>query len=422
MLTAAENERLTRYGIKTPMGELLRRDWHPIAGSAEVAGAAVRPVRILGEDLVLFRDRQGTLGLVVDRCPHRGAQMRYGIPENEGLRCPYHGRVFSSEGTCLETPSDRAADGAPWNGQIRAYPVEELGGLVFAYLGPEPVPHLPKWEYLVRQDFIKQIGYMRVPCNWLQVAENALDLEHLYWLHVHYANWALDSKGVSDNDPRREQARFFSAFKDCDYDFEAYEHGIMRWYGKSLKHEGDAALKLPVVFPSLAVVVGPGEYTMNFRVPIDDEETLYLSYMCFQPAGVPIPVQDEIPCFEVPVISPDGECLVDFQNGQDAMVWLTQGVIADRQKEILGREDKGVVMLRRMIEEQLERVTAGEDPMNVFREPPEGEYFPFNLGEAPQRSSYTKGAACGPYGPADSPIQAQIDDLFFASVRSIQGL
>ena len=107
MLTAAENERLTRYGIETPMGELLRRYWHPIAGSAEFAGAAVRPVRILGEDLVLFWDRQGTLGLVVDRCPHRGAQMRYGIPENEGLRCPYHGRVFNCEGTCLETPSDR---------------------------------------------------------------------------------------------------------------------------------------------------------------------------------------------------------------------------------------------------------------------------------------------------------------------------
>ena len=122
------------------------------------------------------------------------------------------------------------------------------------------------------------------------------------------------------------------------------------------------------------------------------------------------------------MLSPDGECLVDFQNGQDAMVWLTQGVIADRQNEILGREDKGVVLLRRMIEEQLERVTAGEDPMNVFREPPEDDYIPFNLGEAPQRSSYTKGAACGPYGPADSPIQAQIDDLFFASVRSIQGL
>ncbi|NPC58556.1 Rieske 2Fe-2S domain-containing protein [Caenimonas soli] len=413
MMTATESEMLTHFGPETPMGDLLRRYWHPIAGSVEVSNRKPKPVRLMGEDLVLFRDKRGRLGLVADRCPHRSAQMRYGVPEEDGLRCPYHGRVFSASGECLHTPSDRGSTVGKWRTGIKAYPVEELGGLVFAYLGPQPAPILPKWEYLVQRNFVKQIGYMRVKCNWLQVAENAVDLEHLYWLHSYYAQWQLDNEGVAKDDPRRAQPNMFAAYKDCEYKFKPFERGIMRWYEKPSEQGDGQAHMLPVIFPHLAVVQGNGEWTMNFRVPIDDTETLYISYMCFNPTGDPVPPQAEIPCYEVPVMGPDGVCLTDFQNGQDAMVWITQGVTANRQLETLGREDHGVVLLRRMLKEQLARVAAGDDPMNVFRAPVDESCFLFNLpAQARSSQSYLPGMACGPYLPSHSPIQELVDTLF----------
>ena len=420
MMTEAESQLLTRFGAGTPMGDLLRRYWHPVAGSVEVSDRKTKPVRLLGEDLVLFRDKQRRLGLVADRCPHRGAQMRYGIPEDEGLRCPYHGRLFSATGECLHTPSDRGASPGMWKTAIKAYPVQEIGGLVFAYLGPEPTPVLPKWEFLVQDNFIKQIGYMRVSCNWLQVAENAVDLEHLYWLHSYYARWLLDNEGVPENDPRRSQANMFAPYKDYEYRFERYERGIMRSYVKhsSSKESNDQTHMLPVIFPHLAVVQGMGERTLNFRVPVDDVETLYFSYMCFNPTDGPVPPQAEIPCFEVPVVGPDGTCLTDFQNGQDAMVWVTQGAIANRQLETLGREDRGVVLLRKMLKEQIERIAAGDDPMNVFRGDVDDSCFRFNLPpQVHQSRGYEPGAACGPYGPTHSPIQDLVDSLFLDAAR-----
>src|SRR3989449_1646358 len=128
MLSKELNEKLTRVGPGTAGGDLLRYYWHPVAGSAELEENPVKKVRILGEDLVLFRDRSGRLGLIDEPCPHRRVSMEYGIPETEGLRCPYHGWVFNHEGRCLEQPAE------PWDSTFKdrvttkSYPVEELQG------------------------------------------------------------------------------------------------------------------------------------------------------------------------------------------------------------------------------------------------------------------------------------------------------
>ena len=190
---ATHDKALTEVGAGTPMGELLRRYWHPV-GLAADAGATPRPVRVLGEDLILFRDGQGRPGLVHPRCAHRGASLYYGRVEAEGIRCCYHGWMFSVDGRCLDQPCE--PEGGKLRGNVRQpwYPLEERYGLVFAYLGPpEKKPLLP------RIDVLEQLGEGEsleaddtslggggppiIPCNWLQHWENVVDSLHVPILH-----------------------------------------------------------------------------------------------------------------------------------------------------------------------------------------------------------------------------------------------
>ena len=153
MLTKEANERLTRVGPGTPMGNLLRRYWHPVTTAIELSKEPVLSVKLLGENLALYRSPNGELGLMAERCPHRGASMVYGIPEDGGLRCPYHGWKFSDEGVCLEQPAEPEESTFKHRVRIPAYPVQELGGLIWAYLGPAPAPLLPRWDMLVARRY-----------------------------------------------------------------------------------------------------------------------------------------------------------------------------------------------------------------------------------------------------------------------------
>ncbi|MEE8519699.1 MAG: Rieske 2Fe-2S domain-containing protein, partial [Dehalococcoidia bacterium] len=138
MLSTEANERLTKVGPGTPMGELMRRYWHPVATTYELAQDPVRAVRILGESLTLFRDRSGSLGLVAQRCGHRGVDLRHGMPQEHGIRCPYHGWMYDATGQCIDQPAEDPEHGFKDKVKILAYPVEEMGGLIWAYLGPAP--------------------------------------------------------------------------------------------------------------------------------------------------------------------------------------------------------------------------------------------------------------------------------------------
>lgn len=205
MLTKEMNEKLTRVGPGTPTGELMRRYWHPVAVVVELQENPVKKVRLLCEDLVLFRDRSGNLGLIDEPCPHRRVSMEYGIPEETGLRCPYHGWLFNQEGQCIEQPAE------PWNSTFKdrvstkAYPVQELGGLIFAYLGPLPAPVLPRYDLLVWNDVLRHVGSTMLNCNFMQCMENSLDPVHVEWLHGYYMDYVWSSR--DPNYTPRYQAR-----------------------------------------------------------------------------------------------------------------------------------------------------------------------------------------------------------------------
>ena len=153
MLTAEENEFLTQVGPGTPAGELLRRYWHPVAIAADLtAENPTKFVRLLGENLVLFVTPKGEPGLLHDRCSHRGASLSYGRVEERGLACAYHGWLYDPKGNCLETPAEPADSKFCLTVKQKAYPVQKLAGLYWAYFGPQPAPAMPKYDVWARTD------------------------------------------------------------------------------------------------------------------------------------------------------------------------------------------------------------------------------------------------------------------------------
>src|SRR5438094_973786 len=154
MLTREENETITRIGAGTPCGELLRRYWQPVAAVGELTDDKPRKrVKMLGEDLVLYRAADGSYGLLAEQCSHRGASLYYGFLEDGCLRCPYHGWLYDASGRCVEQPFEPQQSLMRHTIRHPAYPVQKLGGLLFTYMGPlEKQPLLPRWDVLLRQD------------------------------------------------------------------------------------------------------------------------------------------------------------------------------------------------------------------------------------------------------------------------------
>jgi 5,5'-dehydrodivanillate O-demethylase len=371
MLSIEDNELLTRVGPGTPMGELLRRYWHPIAASGELARRPTKEVTILGEELVLYKDRSGALGLIGRRCPHRRVSLVYGVPEDDGLRCQYHGWKFDQSGQCTEAPfEDTVNPEARFRDRIKlpGYPVQELGGLVFAYLGPQPAPLLPHWAPLTWDEAVHDIAITELPCNWLQCQENSLDPVHTEWLHGNYAQFVREQYGEPDGwMPRR------STLRHQKIGFKAWKYGISKHRLLEGFTEDSDIWKVghPIIFPNILLVGSPFDAVLQFRVPIDDTHTYHVSHSTWRAApGATAPEQPEVPYRYVRLRDEDGSFATQsFQFNQDFMAWITQGEIALRDQERLGESDKGVIMFRQMLKQQIELVRDGGEPMNVFREP-----------------------------------------------------
>ncbi|MBH64549.1 MAG: (Fe-S)-binding protein [Alphaproteobacteria bacterium] len=187
----AEDSELTHVRPTTPMGELLRRSWHPVCLTQQL-GDLPLAVRLLGEDLVAYRDRSGQIGLLHRHCSHRGTSLEFGIVSDRGLRCCYHGWLFDHDGAILETPGEPSGSNLKASFNHGAYPAVEHRGLVFAYLGPPatkpPLPQLDTLETLRDQLVPFSLWH---PCNWLQVLENFMDPIHTIFLHSDYAEIQL---------------------------------------------------------------------------------------------------------------------------------------------------------------------------------------------------------------------------------------
>lgn len=373
MVTAEEQKLFTQVGPGTPGGELLRRYWYPIAALGELDENPVKPVKLLGETLVLYRDRSGTLGLIDSQCAHRRASMTLGVPEDQGLRCPYHGWRFAETGQCLEQPAEKR----PYcdKVKIKAYPVRVACGAVFAYLGPQPAPELPMWDLMTWDNVLHEIAYATLPCNWFQSMENTVDQDHLDWLHVAFSDYVLERNGRPDLRKRFWRAGEFKGDGDRarlkEMLYERNSLGILRRavYGDRDKNHPDWRIGLQVVFPNFNRAVND----LQIRVPVDDTHFTYFLIRAHWLKPGEKAQQDKVPYFRIPLpIDMQGNIHwqhLDAHATQDMAAWISQGPVFDRTKELLGESDKGIRLLRQMFKEQAQLVAEGKEPMNVFRDP-----------------------------------------------------
>jgi 5,5'-dehydrodivanillate O-demethylase oxygenase subunit len=371
METAEQNRLLTQVGPGTPMGELMRRYWQPFAAAADLQDAWTQRVRLLGEDLVLFRDRSGARGLIAEQCPHRSASFLHGIPTERGIRCPYHGWEFNAAGHCLHQPFE--ADNPRFRDTVAttAYPVQELGGVLWAYLGPvspeRPAPLLPRFDGFVAEGSVRILGRALLPVNWLQIMENSLDPVHTEWLHGHQYEFQKEQEGV----------KVAISTPHLKIDFREFEFGITkhRLLEGHSEDSDDWRTGHPILFPNI-LAVGNGDpkaryHSFQMRVPVDDEHTLHLWFNAYvPPAGAAVPPHLLGPLFtyDVPFKDAQGRFIMDNIDGQDMMAWITQGAIADRAREHLGASDKGVALYRRVLKREMKKVQEGLAPMGVLRD------------------------------------------------------
>ena len=324
------------------------------------------PVRILGEDLALFRTPSGKVGLVGNRCPHRAMDMSYGIPEEEGLRCPYHGWLFNFGGQCVEMPAEPPASRFHEKVTIKAYPAEEMGGLVWAYLGPAPIPFLPKWDLFAWDNVSRSLSSVIIPCNWLQTVDQALDPTHVEHLHAYYGSWSMAQRGADGawNSVTGTTPSALVAARGLSHrkiGFDRFKYGIIkRRITDADEQSEDWKVGHPIIFPTILRVGGGRNHTFLIRVPVDDEHTWHVRYQ----ASVPQPGQQAesgavVAHKPIELYDADGRILAHNVPAQDMLVWLGQGPMTDRTNEHLGLADVGVIMYRRLLNEQIGIVEDG---------------------------------------------------------------
>lgn len=360
MLTEEQNRRVTQVSANTAMGKLLRRYWMPIAAVSEFEAISTKAVRLFGEDLLLYRDISGTFGLVDRHCAHRRADMAYGFVEECGIRCSYHGWLYDETGRCIEQPyEDVAHPEANFREKVRitSYPVEAKAGMLWAYLGPQPAPLLPNWEPFTWKNGFVQIVFGKIPCNWLQCQENSIDPIHFEWMHH---NWTMRLKG---NRGSFSKKHLRLEFKEFEWGFTY--HRLVE--GMSEDHYLWRSGRC-VLWPNC---LGPVTPHMEFRVPIDDDNTLSVHWHFTRVPKEREPyVQESIPSWEGPITDPvTGRLISSHVTNQDFVAWIGQGTIADRTREMLGPSDRGIIMMRKRFMDDLLRIEQGEDPKAVVRDP-----------------------------------------------------
>lgn len=348
----AENELLTRIGPGTRMGNLMRRYWWPIGFTESLTDQSV-PVRILGEDLILFRTGEGNVGLIDRYCAHRRTTLELGRVEQRGIRCCYHGWLYGANGQCLEMPAEAPDCQLVKEVKLTSYKTQELGGLIFAYLGPDPAPLLPNYDLLVREDVDRTVSASVEYCNWLQRAENGVDKYHSMALHAPvYPSIALK---------RPEEV--------------AWEK---TWYGFRMwaQYPGKAKNVSHMIFPShtrrynARVGERPAHF-LHLRVPVDDVSTLTYYAKAVETGGAKGSLTTEgFESAERGVYKrvKDGWWGISSHD-QDRAAQEGQGVITDRTKEFLAPSDRGIVIFRKLLLESMDAIEQGKDPFGLLRDP-----------------------------------------------------
>ena len=397
MLSATDNETLTKIGPGTLMGDLFRQYWLPVLFSNEFAdpdGPPVR-VRLLGEDLVAFRSTRGEVGLLAEQCPHRGASLYYGRNEEDGLRCVYHGWKFDVAGQCVDMPSEPAQSNFRDKVRQAAYPCVERNGVVWTYMGPRvEAPAFPEYEFAMVPASHSVSAPITLACNWLQILEGDLDSVHSDFLHSMLTEDEITA-GKSLIDPTRYVPPSVEVAQ-ADY---GLAKGARRAHGDDSYYWRIYQYMLPAV-----VLLPANQDTIMYRmtVPIDDDHTTFWNgqYAPARPlsdderkrhirtrsqGGYQTPTADPRSRWR-PVANRDNDYLLDREaqatkrySGippiklQDVAMTESMGPVMNRTKEHLGTTDAAIIQMRRVILRsahalrEFGTVPAGVDDPSVFR-------------------------------------------------------
>ncbi|MFY9687120.1 MAG: aromatic ring-hydroxylating dioxygenase subunit alpha [Pseudolabrys sp.] len=393
MLSAEQNDFITRTGAGTPAGALMRRYWQPAALVDELSGnRPVKPVRLFGEDLVIFKDDKGRYGLVGRRCPHRGTDLAYGRLENGGLRCAFHGWLFDVNGKCLETPAEPDDSNLCANVKQKSYPVVEKSGILFAYLGPGEPPALPHFDCFIAPESHTFAFKGMIACNWLQSLEVGIDPVHTSFLHRFF----------QDEDPSQAYGKLF---RDTSRDSDMPMSRIMREFTRprieveptdfgfrlvTLRQISDASTHVRItnlMFPNAFIIPMSREMTITqWHVPIDDEKHYW--YAIFTSFGAPVNKDEmrrqRLALYQLPDYTPNKNKNNDYGfdpheqehetytgmgadiNVHDQWACESMGAIQDRTNEHLGTSDKAISAYRKLLRQAIEQAGKGEKPIMVL--------------------------------------------------------
>lgn len=382
MTSREENELLTHVGPGTPMGELLRRYWQPAALAEELlVGSPPLPVRLLGEDLVLFRDDAGRPGLLGLHCAHRGADLSYGRLEDGGLRCIYHGWLYNVEGRCLEQPGEPS--GSTFHERIRqtAYPCREVGGLILAYMGPAEPPLVPAYEFLEAPEGQRFATKLHQVCNFLQGNEGNLDQAHVSFLHRRLEAGPDGESALTAQDTS-------PMLDPVETDFGVRIYSVRR------AGPGEQFVKISnFVMPNFAAVPGGGlgdGYTVNWHVPIDDTHhwkyvLIYRRSRDLEPESIRRNRSDLTADYHL--IRNKGNRYLQDREEMKTRTFAGVGLgfqaqdtcategrpIQDRTEEHLAYTDRPIMASRKVLLEAIHAVQEGRDPRHVVRDPSANE-------------------------------------------------
>jgi phthalate 4,5-dioxygenase oxygenase subunit len=397
MLSREENELLTRVGRGTGMGETMRLYWVPALLAREIAepdGPPVR-VRLLDEDLVAFRDSEGRIGLVDEYCPHRRASLWFGRNEEGGLRCVYHGWKFLADGSCVEQMNEPE----PFCHKVHltAYPTVELGGIVWAYMGPpEKTPPLPKFAWTQAPETHRQASKVIQECNWLQGLEGGIDTSHAPILHRLLTDQS-DRPGFKPSNPFVRGKAPNLVVDLTDY---GYQYAGIRPLGADEMHIRTYHFILPFHQIRPTVVNGKRMVAGHIWVPIDDEHTMVYNWVHSTDGELseedrlerglgngPLHVDEATfrshanrqnnYLIDREVQRRESYTGIDGINVQDRAIQEGMGPIVDRSKEYLGPADKAIIQTRRLLRQAVAAAERGEAPAGTT-----ASYYSLRAAEA----------------------------------------
>jgi phenylpropionate dioxygenase-like ring-hydroxylating dioxygenase large terminal subunit len=358
-----EDSELTHVGPGTPGGEYFRRFWQPVCFSDDLKDLPHR-LKILGEDLVAFRDRSGVAGLLELHCPHRGTSLEFGLIGDRGIRCCYHGWLFGADGKILETPGEPADSTLKDRLFHGAYPVHEYSGVVFAYMGPpEKQPPFPIYDTYLRPGYRMIPGRKYFyPCNWLQIFENTMDPAHTAFLHTIVSGAMFTEE--------------FGVLPELDF----VETPIGMIYVATRRVDDNVwARMVETVLPNIAQVAPiwetgreerafSGPMMTRWKVPLDDTNTMFIEFRHVSDSDGVTPEWWADRNIMLP-----GQIAADsYEEGQlrpgDYEAQVSQRPIAIHGLEHLGATDRGVTMVRRQLRRGIRAVKAGDDPTGLCRD------------------------------------------------------